>query len=151
MSTGTTYGKRFIIGWIITSLLMFGLSYVWHGIVLYDYEQITYPIAIYLTSAAIAYLFIGFLVSRAFLIPFFDKISRNPLIRGPLIGFACGVLVYILATVVHVTFNKDMDLKYLVLDITWQGIEQAFGGFVVGLVYMMVYEPMKAHAEDHED
>ncbi|CAN5828121.1 hypothetical protein BH11BAC7_BH11BAC7_17780 [soil metagenome] len=143
-----TYGKRFVIGWIISSLLMFAVSYLWHGVILYDYAQITYPLGIYLTASAIAYLFIGFLVNRAFLIPFFDKISRHPLIRGPFIGFACGVLVYIIATVVHVTFNKDMDLKYFVLDITWQGIEQAFGGFIIGLVYMFVYEPHPFHAEE---
>ncbi|CAN5144109.1 hypothetical protein BH09BAC5_BH09BAC5_28320 [soil metagenome] len=145
------YGKRFIISWLVSSLMMFGLSYVWHGIVLYDYDQITYPIAIYLTASSIAYLFIGFLVSRSFLIPFLDKVSHHPLLRGPAIGFACGILVYILATVVHVTFNKDMDLKYFLLDITWQGIEQAFGGFVVGIVYMLVYEPHPMHIEEHEE
>jgi hypothetical protein len=145
-----TYGKRFIIGWIIASMSMFGLSYLWHGFVLNDYAQITYPLGIYLMASALAYLFIGFLVSRAFLIPFFDKLTRHPLLRGPAIGFACGLLVYIIATVVHVTFNKDMDLRYFVLDITWQGIEQAFGGFVIGLVYMYVYEanPFMEEAED---
>ena len=148
MSELRTYGKRFVIGWIISSVLMFGLSYIWHGVILYDYAQITYPLGIYLTASAIAYLFIGFLVNRTFVMPFFDKISHHPLLRGPAIGFACGVLVYIIATVVHVTFNKDMDLKYLVLDITWQGIEQAFGGFVVGLVYMFVYEPHPFRAEE---
>lgn len=144
------YGKRFIISWICTTIVMFGLSYLWHGVFLYDYAMISYPIGIYLTAAAIAYIFIGFLVTRAFLLPVFDKISRHPLLRGPAIGFACGVMVYIVATVVHVTFNKDMDLKYLLLDITWQGIEQAFGGFIVGLVYMLVYEPSKYHVEEKE-
>lgn len=144
------YGKRFFIGWIVSTILMFALSYVWHGIVLFDYEQIKYPLYIYFTAAAIAYLFIGFLLSRAFLLPFLDRISRHPLLRGPAIGFAVGVLVYILATAVHVTFNTEMDLKYLVLDITWQGIEQAFGGFAVGLVYMLVFEP-HPHPEETEE
>ena len=146
-----TYGKRFLIGWIVCSLIMFGLSYLWHGVFLNDYELITYPMGIYLTAASIAYLFIGFVVSRAFLIEYFDKISRHPLVRGPLIGFACGVLMYVIATVLHVSFNKDMDMKYLVLDITWQGIEQAFGGFVVGLVYMLVFEPFPKPAEEKEE
>jgi len=146
-----TYGKRFIIGWIISAMAMFGLSYVWHGFVLNDYAQITYPLGLYLTASAVAYLFIGFLVNRAFLIPYFDKLTRHPLLRGPAIGFACGLLVYIIATVVHVTFNKDMDLRYFVLDITWQGIEQAFGGFLIGLVYMYVYEPQPYHIEESED
>jgi hypothetical protein len=139
--TMSKYGKRFVIGWIISSMVMFGLSYLWHGIFLNDYQLISYPLGVYLIAAAIAYLFIGFLVSRAFIIEYFDRFTRHPLLRGPAIGFACGVLVYIVATAVHVTFNKDMDLKYLVLDITWQGIEQAFGGLVIGIVYMVVFEP----------
>jgi hypothetical protein len=134
------YGKRFFIGWIVSSIMMFGLSYVWHGIVLFDYEQIKYPLYIYFTAAAIAYFCIGFIVSRAFLLPSLDKVSRHPLLRGPAVGFAVGVLVYIIATAVHVTFNTDMDLKYLLLDITWQGIEQAFGGLMVGFIYIWVYE-----------
>jgi hypothetical protein len=109
--------------------------------VLNDYAQISYPLGIYLTAAAVAYLFIGFLVNRAFVIPFFDRISRHPLARGPAIGFACGMLVYIISIVVQVSINKDMNMKYFLLDFTWQGIEQAFGGFVVGLVYMTVFEP----------
>jgi len=143
------YGKRFLIGWIISSLGMFGMSYLWHGVFLNDYQLITYPLGIYLVCAAIAYLLIGFLVSRAFMIQSFDKMSRHPLVRGPVIGFICGVLVYIIATVVHVTFNKDMDIKYLFLDIMWQGIEQSIGGLVIGIVYMLVYEPF--HVEEVEE
>lgn len=146
------YGKRFYMGWIFTTLVMFGLSYLWHGVFLYDYDMITYNKAIYFTAASIAYIFIGFLVSRAFLMPFFDKITRQPVLRGFAVGFACGILVYIIATAVHVTFNKDMDLKYLLLDITWQGIEQAFGGMMVGIVYMAVHEaPRYHHVEDGEN
>jgi hypothetical protein len=143
-----TYGKRFFISWIISSVLMFGLSYLWHGVVLNDYSQISYPLGIYLTAAAVAYLFIGFLVGRAFVIPFFDRISRHPLLRGPAIGFACGMLVYVISMVVQVSINKDMNLKYFLLDFTWQGIEQAFGGFIVGLVYMTVFEPLPFPVEE---
>jgi MFS family permease len=151
--TMSKYGKRFLVGWIVSSMIMFGTSYLWHGIVLNDYQFITYPLGVYLIAASIAYFFIGFLVSRAFILEFFDRFSRHPLIRGPLIGFACGILVYIIATAVHVTFNKDMDLKYLLLDITWQGIEQAFGGLVIGIVYMTVYErfPNPAVEKEVED
>lgn len=145
-----SYGKRFLIGWIVSSVVMFGLSYCWHGIVLNDYKLSNYPIGIYLIAASIAYIFIGFLVSRAFLLKFFDKISHHPLLRGPAIGFACGLLVYIIATVVHVNFTKELDIKYLVLDITWQGIEQAVGGLVIGIVYMTVFEAFPHPVEEEE-
>ena len=145
-----TYGKRFLIGWIISSLGMFGLSYVFHGIILNDYQLIQYDLWIYLTAASIAYLFIGFLVSRAFLIEYFEKFSKHPLVRGPLIGFACGMLVYIVSTTINIGFNKGLDLKYLVLDITWQGIEQAIGGVLIGLVYMFVFEPLPYMPHEEE-
>lgn len=129
---------------------MFGLSYCWHGLFLNDYQLITYPLGIYLTAAAIVYLLIGFLMGRAFTMKLFDKISQHPLLRGPAVGFACGILVYLVATVVHVNFTKDLDLKYMLLDITWQGIEQGIGGLLVGIVYMTVFEPFP-HPEMEED
>ncbi|MBI3509863.1 MAG: hypothetical protein HY064_04310 [Bacteroidetes bacterium] len=140
-----------MIGWIVSSIGMFGLSYFWHGIVCTDYSFINYPLQVYLSFAAVAYLFIGFVVSKAFTIKFFDKLSQHPLLRGPMVGFACGVLVYIIATVVHVNFNKDFSLKFLVLDITWQGIEQALGGFLIGIIYMLVFEPFPHSAEEEND
>jgi hypothetical protein len=140
--------KRFFIGWLVSSLTMFGLSYVWHGLFTNDYQLINYPLGIYLIAAAIAYLFIGFLVSVAFTFSIFDRVSRHPLGRGPVAGFLCGILVYIIALVVQVTFNKYLDLKILLFDLTWQGIEQAMGGFAVGIVSMFVFEPLPEVQEE---
>ena len=69
------YGKRFMFGWILSSLAMFGLSYVWHGVVLNDYAILTYPFQIYLISAAVVYLVSGFLLTRIFIAEFLDRIS----------------------------------------------------------------------------
>jgi len=131
-------------------MVMFGLSYVYHGVLTTDYQTISYPLQVYLVAAGVAYLFIGFLVSRAFLIPWFDRFTRHPLLRGPAIGFACGILVYFITIAVSVTIGKGVDLRWLVLDITWQGIDQALGGTAVGLVYMFVFEPMPMEPEDAE-
>lgn len=151
------YGKRFLIGWLLSAVGMFGISYVWHGMVLTDYMSISFPITVYLVMASIAYLVIGFLLSRAYIIPYFDRISRHPLLRGPAVGFATGIFVYVVAmaiqTVNHkyggiVTFNTNLDMKFILMDLTWQGIEQAFGGLVVGFVYMFVFEPMPMMEHD---
>jgi hypothetical protein len=152
------YGKRFLIGWLVSSVGMFGVSYLWHGFFLNDYQRMNFPMAIYLVAASITYLVIGFLVSRVFIIEYFDKISRHPLLRGPAVGFTCGMVVYIVAMAIQasnasgygsiVTFNKEFDAKYMVLDLTWQGIEQAFGGLIIGLVYMFVFEPVFIPEED---
>lgn len=148
-------GKRFLIGWIISSVVMFGLSYLWHGVFLNDYQLFidnhrpgSVQLMVYIGAAVIAYLFIGFLVSKAFLLKYFDKISHHPLLRGPAAGFACGLLVYIISIVVQFNITGPFDAKSVFLDFVWQGIEQSIGGFVVGIVYMVVFEPFHAAPEE---
>lgn len=54
------YGKRFMIAWICTTLVMFGLSYLWHGLFLNDYNLISYSKVVYFSFATVAYIFVGF-------------------------------------------------------------------------------------------
>lgn len=134
-----------MIGWLASSIVMFGLSYLWHGVFLNDYELIQYPKGIFISASAIVYLFIGLLLSRIFIADFLDKISRHPLLRGPAAGFAAGIMVYLIALVIGVTYNKGLDMKYIVMDVVWQGVEQAIGGLFVGLSYMFIFEPFIRH------
>jgi len=145
------YGKRFMLGWIFSSILMFGFSYLWHGVVLNDYSTINYPLGVYLVSAGIVYLVIGFLLNRIFIAEFIDRFSQKPMARGLLSGLALGVVVYMVALVVGVTFTKGLDIKYLLLDVCWQAIEQAVGGLVVGVVYMTVLEFIPQPLEEEEE
>lgn len=140
-----------MIGWILSSMLMFGLSYLWHGVILNDYALISYPLGIYLFSAGVVYLVIGFLLNRIFIAEFLDRYSTKAVPRGLLAGVGLGVIVYMLALVVGVTFTKGLDLKYLVLDVMWQAIEQCAGGLVVGLVYMLVFEFIPQPLEEEEN
>lgn len=142
------YGKRFYLGWIFSSILMFACSYLWHGIVLNDYSLINYPLGIYLVSAAVVYLVIGFLLNRIFVAEFLDRFSQKAVPRGLLSGVTLGVIVYMIALVVGVTFTKGLDPKYMLLDVIWQAIEQSVGGLVVGLVYLLVFEYVPQPIED---
>lgn len=150
---GNKYGKRFMLSWILSSLTMFGLSYIWHGVILNDYAILAYPFQIYLVSAAVVYLVIGFLLTRIFIAEFLDRISDKAIPRGLAAGAALGVIVYMVALVVGVTFNSGMELKYLLLDVAWQTAEQCLGGLVVGLVYLLVYEfiPLPMEKENPSD
>jgi hypothetical protein len=150
---GIKYGKRFMIGWLLSSVTMFSLSYVWHGVILNDYAILAYPFQIYLVSAAIVYLVIGFLLTRIFIAEFLDKISIKAIPRGLASGAALGIIVYMVALVVGVTFNYGMDIKYLLLDVAWQAVEQCFGGLVVGLVYIFVFEfvPIQMEQDQHPE
>lgn len=144
------YGKRFYLGWIFSSILMFLCSYLWHGVVLNDYSLINYPLGIYLVSAGVVYLVIGFLLNRIFVAEFIDRFSQKAIPRGLLSGVTLGVLVYMIALVVGVTFTKGLDPKYMVLDVVWQAIEQSVGGLVVGLVYQFVFEYIP-HPIEHDE
>lgn len=145
------YGKRFMLGWIFSSIVMFALSYLWHGVVLNDYSLISYPLGVYLVSAGIVYLVIGFLLNRIFIAEFLDRYSTKAVPRGLLAGVSLGVIVYMVALVVGVTFTKGLDLKYLVLDVIWQAFEQCAGGLVVGLVYLLVFEFIPQPLEEESD
>lgn len=147
------YGRRFFISCLLSSVLMYGISYLWHGVILNDYVIMNFPKGIFLTAAAFVYLFIGVLVSRAFLFPQLDKISRHPLARGPIAGALVGLLMFMIVMVVGAAFTRSSGLQDIVLNLGWQVVEQAFGGFFVGLVYMFVYEPMPfpIHPEEEEE
>ncbi|MCK6641431.1 MAG: hypothetical protein L6Q81_15220 [Bacteroidia bacterium] len=149
MSMGIKYDKRFMIGWILSALTMFALSYVWHGVILNDYEILSYPFQIYLISAAVVYLVVGFLLTRIFIAEFLDRVSQKAIPRGLAAGSALGIIVYMVALVVGVTFNAGLDIKFLLLDVAWQITEQAIGGIIVGLVYIFVFEfvPMPVEQE----
>jgi MFS family permease len=134
------YGKRFMLGWILSSILMFATSYLWHGVVLNDFERISYPFEIYLVSAGVVYLVIGFLMSRIFIAEFLDRYSEKAVARGLLTGIVMGVIVFMSALVFGVSFSSITDLKFLVLDFVWQVVEQTVGGLAVGLIYLLVFE-----------
>lgn len=140
-----------MLGWIFSSIVMFALSYLWHGVILNDYKLISYPIGIYLVSAGVVYLVIGFLLNRIFIAEFLDRFSEKALPRGLLTGIGLGVIVYMVALVVGVTFTKSLDVKYMALDVVWQAVEQCVGGLVVGLVYMWVFEFIPQPLEDENN
>ena len=147
------YGKRFMLGWLFSSILMFASSYLWHGVVLNDYERISYPFEIYLISAGVVYLIIGFLMSRIFIAEFLDRYSEKAIPRGLLTGAGMGAIVFMSALVFGVSFSSITDLKFMIFDFVWQVIEQTAGGLVVGLVYLLVFEfvPLPMEEEKEKD
>ncbi|MGL4596451.1 MAG: hypothetical protein ACRCYO_02925, partial [Bacteroidia bacterium] len=134
--------KRFFYAWIAASTIMFLGSYLWHGVALNDYERIVYPRGIFMAASAVVYLFVGFLVSKVFTLSFMDSISRHPLMRGMLGGLAVGFLVYLITLVAGVGFNTGFDVKFMIMDVAWQCVEQALGGLAVGLVFMFTFVPV---------
>ncbi len=137
-----------MLGWIFSSILMFAVSYLWHGIVLNDFERISYPFEVYLISAGVVYLVIGFLMSRIFIAEFLDRYSEKAVVRGLFTGIGLGVIVFMSTLVFGVSFSSIADPKFLLMDFIWQVVEQTVGGLVVGLVYLLVFEFIPQPMED---
>lgn len=140
-----------MLGWILSSILMFTVSYVWHGIILNDFERISYPFEIYLISAGVVYFVIGFLISRIFIAEFLDRYSEKAVTRGLLTGIGMGVIVFMSALVFGVSFSSITDPVFLLMDFVWQVVEQTVGGLAVGLVYLLVFEFVPQPMEEEEE
>lgn len=134
--------RRFLISWIASSLTMYLLSYVWHGIFLTDFSRLAYPKGLFLFFAAIVYLIIGFIVAKAIDVKILEaRFRRKPFLRGAISGAVCGICFFLIATVVGVSFSTGSKIENLALDISWQIVEQTIGGLVVGAAHFFVFDP----------
>jgi hypothetical protein len=134
--------KRFVYSSILSSLFMFGISYAWHGIFLNDLTNLNFPVGIYLISSSFVYLITGCLLSKIFSTQIIASHFRNFFVRGICCGAALGLVVYMFALVLGITFTKVLSLDSILVDVPWQMFEQSLGGLVVAVVYALIYEPI---------
>lgn len=132
--------KGFFLSWLLSSLIMFSLSYLWHGVFLNDLERLSYPKEIFLTGSIITYLILGFIVTKIYLKKFPKQIAKRPLIRGLISGAMLGIATYIVALVIGVSFSNTLTPQYILFDLLWQTVEQTFGGVTVAVVYVSIYD-----------
>jgi len=133
--------KRFYISWITGAVLMYVLFYFWHGVVLNDLNKIAYPKGIFLTFAAVTYLFISLIVFKAFHFkPLKDFISNN-FYRAIVAGSITGIVLYMASVVLGISFSPEFSLRNLMLDCGWQMIEQTAGAMIVLLAQFFIYIP----------
>ena len=140
--------KRFFISWVFSAIVMFGLSYLWHGWLLYDLKKVSH-LNLFLSFAAIAYLIIGAFVARVYTIEYFKNLTRHLFLRGLIVGAVCGFVIFVITIVTGVSFVKnETSSAFIFVDMTWQIIEQAVGGFAVGVVHAFVWDDSMMRAED---
>ncbi len=133
--------KRFLISWLASSIAMFVLSYIWHGVFLTDFSRLSYPKEIFLIFAVFVYLIIGFLSAKAIEIQLLEnKFKRKPLIKGLVSGACLGFILFIMTSVIGVSFSTGSKLENLLLDGCWQTVEQGIGGLIVGIAHYFVYD-----------
>ena len=139
--------KRYYGSWFIASILMFALSYLWHGIFLNDIDKITYPLGFYYGLAAFTYLCIGFIVTMlATKVEFSSKKYVNGAIFGGILGF----FFYLLAFVLGISFTDGNELSHVAIDFMWQMVETGVGGLVAGYMYEVYVEHAKMEAANRD-
>jgi hypothetical protein len=135
------FRRHTLLPWLWSAITMFALSFLWHGVILKDLQELKIPLTLYLVLSGIVYLLLGLTITVAT-----HKAIEHEWVslKGPfplmvfLIGAAIGFVVYLLIFVLGMSFAKN-EVVHIVVDILWQMVEQGLGGFVVslGLIYDM--------------
>ncbi|HET6244579.1 MAG: hypothetical protein H0V01_08755 [Bacteroidetes bacterium] len=125
--------KKIIYSWIAGSILMFGLSYLWHGVVLNDFDKISYSPKIFLSFLSLLYIIIGGLLAFCYSLVA-DK--KHVFLRGILLGVAAGFIIFLIIFVLGSSFKVgQINSLHATLDLIWQLIEQGAAGMAIAYVY----------------
>ena len=131
--------RGFLIPWLASSLVMCGLSYLWHGLALNDLQELRMHVALYVGLSLIVYLVIGLaitlLVHQAVAMEWVSLRRAFPFFSA-LLGSGVGVLVFLLVYLFGMRFT-DTGAVHMVIDAAWQVLEQGIGGLLVslGIIY----------------
>jgi hypothetical protein len=128
---------RFFAAWILSSIVMFSLFYMWHGFFLNDFKRLNFPIIWFVVFAAVTYLILSFGLIFFFESQLMRKID-NFTFRGVLCGGILGFSLFMIMTVLHISFTQNLSARYLLLDCAWQMAEQISGGIVVALCRIFI-------------
>ncbi|MFT4660523.1 MAG: hypothetical protein ACI8XB_000791 [Patiriisocius sp.] len=127
--------KEFLLVWMISSLTMLGMSYVWHGIILNDYRFIKLPFISFILLQGIVYAVIGFVLTFVY---HYTNINRKVKYKGFMMGAVLGFFIYLIAYVLGISFKTGEFNYVIVVDFLWQMGEQALGGGVVGFAFVVL-------------
>ena len=122
--------KEFFLSWILTFVFLYGISYLWHGVLLNDLSRVNYSINFFLLLLAIVYFAISFVLNL--LIHFLEKFCKNKVRRGLMIGMPMVIFIYLITFVFGISFYSNPTLNHILFDLSWQVIEQGLGGAVAG-------------------
>ncbi len=121
--------KWFLVCWFASSIIMYSLSFLWHGVLLNDYIHIKYPIWLYFVLSGVVYIVIGLVLTYMYKY----TPTRKTQYKGVMIGAFVGFFIYLLAFVLGVSFNHP-SINHIIVDFLWQMVEQGVGGASVGFL-----------------
>jgi uncharacterized membrane protein YedE/YeeE len=134
------YSYRFFISWIVAAIVMYLAFYCWHGVFLNDLSRLAFPKVLFLSLAAVVYFAISFVLYRVFESKFLSIYFHNPLVKGAVVGFGFGFMLFAVVTVLGISFTKDYNFTYLAVDCVWQIVEQIIGGLIFGFGKIFIFE-----------
>lgn len=120
---------------------MYGFSYLWHGMLLSDLQEISIPVWLYMVLAGLVYIVLGLVLTigthKAVQYEWISLKGAFPL-WTTLLAAALGFFVYLVIFVLGITFAKG-GAMHMVVDVLWQMFEQGMGGLAVslGIIYDM--------------
>ena len=114
---------------------MFSISYIWHGVILNDFLKIQYPLNLFLSLAIVVYLAIGAMMAAVYSIL---EVERGYVKKAVIVGVLTGLLIYAIVFLFGISFNGYFDIDHIIVDFSWQTIEQGIGGLVLGVVYEQI-------------
>ncbi len=127
--------RPLIVALISSFLVMFAISYAWHGVLLNDFYKLylhTSPslskpvFYIILTSW---YLLIS--AGMTMLIYLLREINTNPILKGVLLGAVVGFVLQLIFYSAGLTFYHNPSTHQIMVDMIWQIAEQSTGGWII--------------------
>jgi len=135
------FRRSILVPALLAAVVMFLVSWLWHGVALTDLEEIRIPISLYFTLAGLVYLVLGFGMTFAVhtaVMHEWISLKRAFPFTSMLLGAAVGFFVYLVIFVLGMSFTKG-GMVHVVADVIWQMVEQGLGGLMVslGIIYDM--------------
>jgi Na+/alanine symporter len=133
-------GIRFFVSWLLCAVTMFSLFYLWHGVFLNDLKRIQFPLSWFVTFAAFSYL----IFSAGIYFLFESQIMKrfeNVFVRGVVCGIVAGFSLFMIATVIHISLTRNLDMAHLMMNCVWQVSEQTIGVMVMVALKHLIRDP----------
>jgi len=142
------FRRYILLPWLLSTAVMLGLSFLWHGVILVDLQDLRIPLTLYSILATLVYLVIGLVLTlcthKAIEYEWISLKGPFPLMSA-LIGAAVGFFVYLVIFVFGMSFAKP-GVVHIAVDVLWQMLEQGVGGLMVSLG--IIYDMRQSFLED---
>lgn len=128
--------KRFLVSWIVSLLVMYSLSFLWHSVLLNDMLTLPVEKPLYLGLMALTYSVISYVL--VYLISNLS-LSGRLVVNRLLVGGALGFFIYLIAFTLGVSFNQHT-ATHIGVDFVWQMFEQSVGAVAVHIIFNIFIE-----------